>query len=72
MNLNTVIRVNNIQPGPIETDMTASHIEQIKASIPLNRVGQPEEVAALVSYLAGDASIYMTGASLTLDSGMSL
>jgi len=66
------IRVNNIQPGPTQTDMTASHIEQIKASIPLNRVGQPEDVAALVSYLAGDASIYMTGASLTLDGGMSL
>jgi 3-oxoacyl-[acyl-carrier protein] reductase len=66
------IRVNNIQPGPIETDMTARHIEQIKDSIPLKRVGQSEEVAALASYLAGDQSIYMTGASLTLDGGMSL
>jgi 3-oxoacyl-[acyl-carrier protein] reductase len=66
------IRVNNIQPGPIETDMTASHLEQIRSLIPLNQVGQPEEVAALVSYLAGDASTYMTGASLTLDGGMSL
>jgi 3-oxoacyl-[acyl-carrier protein] reductase len=66
------IRVNNIQPGPIETDMTARHIDQIKDSIPLKRVGQSEEVAALAAYLAGDESLYMTGASLTLDGGMSL
>jgi 3-oxoacyl-[acyl-carrier protein] reductase len=66
------IRVNNIQPGPIETDMTADHIEHIKGLIPLGQVGQPDDVSELVSYLAGDGSRYMTGASLTLDGGMSL
>jgi 3-oxoacyl-[acyl-carrier protein] reductase len=66
------IRVNNIQPGPIETDMTVDHIEHIKGLIPLAQVGQPDDVAELVSYLAGDSSRYMTGTSLTLDGGMSL
>ena len=66
------IRINNIQPGPIETDMTAEHIGQVRTMVPLGRVGQPDEVGALVSYLASDASSYMTGASLTLDGGMSL
>lgn len=66
------IRVNNIQPGPIETDMTAEHIEQIKRSVPLGHVGQTEDIAALVSYLADPSSRYMTGSSLTIDGGMSL
>ncbi len=63
------ITVNNIQPGPTETDMTASHIEQIKALVPLGRVGRPDEIAALVSWVAGEEAGYMTGASLTIDGG---
>jgi 3-oxoacyl-[acyl-carrier protein] reductase len=63
------ITVNNIQPGPTETDMTAAFVGQLVQRIPLGRVGRPEEIAALVSYLAGDSSAYMTGASLTIDGG---
>ena len=66
------IRVNNIQPGPIETDMTAAHLEQIKGLMPLGQVGQPDDIAELVSYLAGASSRYMTGSSLTIDGGMTL
>jgi 3-oxoacyl-[acyl-carrier protein] reductase len=66
------IRVNNIQPGPIETDMTTAHIEQIKSMVPLGQIGQTEDVAELVSYLAGASSRYMTGSSLTIDGGMTL
>ena len=66
------ITINNIQPGPIETDMTADMIELVKDWIPLKRVGQPFEVAGLAAYLAGAESGYMTGASLTIDGGMSL
>lgn len=66
------IRVNNIQPGPIETDMTAGHIEDIKPMVPLGQVGRPDDVAELVSYLSGAASGYMTGSSLTIDGGMTL
>ncbi|MFC5866755.1 SDR family oxidoreductase [Aquincola sp. GCM10022187] len=63
------ITVNNIQPGPTETDMTASMVEGLKAIVPLQRVGQPAEIAGLASYLASDESGYMTGASLTIDGG---
>lgn len=66
------IRVNNIQPGPIRTDMTAEHIERIKDMVPLKQVGETEDIAELVSYLAGASSRYMTGSSLTLDGGMTL
>ena len=66
------ITVNNIQPGPTLTDMTAGHIDQVQAMIPLNRVGAPSEIGALAAYLAGPEAAYMTGASLTVDGGMSL
>ncbi len=66
------IRINNIQPGPIETDMTAQRIEHIKGLVPLGQVGQPEDIAELVSSLAGPSSRYMTGSSLTIDGGMTL
>ncbi len=66
------ITVNNIQPGPTETDMTAGMIERLREMIPLRRVGQPSEIGALISYLASDQAGYMTGASLTIDGGFVL
>lgn len=63
------ITVNNIQPGPTETDMTAAMAERLKEIVPLKRIGQPAEIAALAAYLAGDEAGYMTGASLTIDGG---
>ncbi|MGO4128719.1 SDR family oxidoreductase [Inquilinus sp. YAF38] len=66
------ITVNNIQPGPTDTDMNEGHIPALTGMVPLRRVGQPGEVATLVSYLAGDDSGYMTGASLTIDGGFVL
>lgn len=66
------ITINNIQPGPIATDMTAAMVEQITAQIPLQRIGQPEEIASLATWLASEESGYMTGASLTIDGGFVL
>ncbi len=66
------ITVNNVQPGPTETDMTAGVLDMLKPLIPVGRVGQPREIAGLVAYLASEESGYMTGASLTIDGGMSL
>jgi 3-oxoacyl-[acyl-carrier protein] reductase len=66
------ITVNNIQPGPIRTDMTAEHIDRITPMIPLKRVGDPGEVAGLIAYLASRESGYMTGSSLTIDGGLAL
>lgn len=63
------ITINNVQPGPIETDITADLLDMLAARSPMKRVGRPEEVAALVAYLASDEAGYMTGASLTLDGG---
>jgi len=66
------ITVNNVQPGPTETDMNPSdgpHAEAIKGMIPLRRVGRPEEIAGMVAYLAGPEAAFVTGASLTIDGG---
>jgi 3-oxoacyl-[acyl-carrier protein] reductase len=66
------ITVNNVQPGPTETDMTTALIDKVKPLIPLGRVGQPCEIAGLVAYLASEESGYMTGSSLTIDGGLVL
>jgi len=63
------ITINNIQPGPIATDITEGMLEALASRNPLGRVGQPEEVAALVAHVAGPEAGYMTGASLTIDGG---
>jgi 3-oxoacyl-[acyl-carrier protein] reductase len=59
-------------PGPTLIDMTAGHIDSITPTIPLKRVGDPDEIAGLVAYLASAESGYMTGSSLTIDGGMAL
>lgn len=66
------ITINNIQPGPIATDLTAGFLDMLVARNPLGRVGSPEEVAALAAYLVSAEASYMTGASLTLDGGWSV
>jgi 3-oxoacyl-[acyl-carrier protein] reductase len=63
------ITVNNIQPGPVETDITAGMLDTLAARNPLGRVGRPEEIAALVAHVASAEAGYMTGASLTIDGG---
>ena len=66
------ITVNNIQPGPIDTDLNPvagdSAVLQ-KAATALNRYGHVDEVAALVAFVAGPESSYITGANLTVDGG---
>lgn len=69
------ITINTVQPGPTVTDMTPSdgpHSNQIRAMLPVGRMGEASEVAGLVAYLAGAESGYMTGAALTMDGGMSV
>lgn len=65
------ITVNSVAPGLIETDMieTAPR-EEIVKMIPMRRVGKPEEVAAVVSFLMGDEASYMTGQVLSVNGGM--
>ncbi len=66
------ITVNNLQPGPTLTALTADHVDWLEPQIPLRRLGTPEEVAAFVSFLAGPESGFVTGASLTIDGGMTI
>ncbi len=70
------IRVNAVAPGFIATDMIDALPEEKKEeyfkNVPLGRFGTVEEVASVVSMLAGDASSYMTGQTLVLDGGLSL
>ena len=67
------ITVNCICPGYIDTDMVAAVpekvLEGIIAQIPVGRLGKADEIAALVAYLASDASAFMTGAVLTINGG---
>jgi 3-oxoacyl-[acyl-carrier protein] reductase len=63
------ITVNNVQPGPTETDMTAAHAEMVKPLVPLGRLGKSEEIAGLVAYLASPEAGFITGSSQTIDGG---
>jgi len=65
------IRVNVVAPGLIETDMTAAIPKaQLKAMIPMARIGKPEEVARVVAFLCSDAASYMTGQVISVNGGM--
>jgi len=66
------ITVNNVQPGPIDTDLNPAAGEWAapqKANTALDRYGSVDEVAALVAFVAGPESSYITGANLTVDGG---
>ena len=73
------IRVNAISPGPIDTPMTSGMVQsdggkelknKLLSTIPLGRMGDPDEVAKAVSFLASDDSSYITGIELFVDGGL--
>ena len=70
------ITVNIIAPGLVETNMLAAlgeaHIESYLAQVPLGRLGQPEEIAGVVGFLASADAGYVTGAILPVDGGLSM
>jgi 3-oxoacyl-[acyl-carrier protein] reductase len=69
------LTVNAVSPGFIETDMTAKDLpaerrEELVKSIPLARIGRPEDVAAAVAFLASPAAAYITGEVLRVNGGL--
>ena len=68
------VTVNTVSPGYVETDMVrairAEVREQIIASIPMGRLARPEEIAAVVAFLASDEAGYITGANISVNGGM--
>lgn len=68
------ITINNVQPGPVDTPANPASGpagDALRATIPVGRFGTVEEVAALVSHLAGEEGAYINGASLDIDGGYS-
>lgn len=66
------ITINNVQPGPVDTDMNPAQgpfADSLRALMAIPRYGEPDEIAALVAFLAGPEAGYITGASLTADGG---
>ena len=63
------ITVNAVAPGLIETDMISDVPDFVLKQIPVRRVGQPEEVAALVGFLASERAAYITGQVIRIDGG---
>ncbi len=70
------VTVNAVAPGFIDTDMTAAMPQAAReatlASIPMGRMGAPEDVAKAVAFLASDQAAYVTGQVLAVDGGMAM
>jgi 3-oxoacyl-[acyl-carrier protein] reductase len=70
------ITVNVVAPGPIDTDMfaavTDARRDELAATVPVQRLGSPDEVAAAVRFLASDDAAYITGAVLPVDGGLGM
>jgi NAD(P)-dependent dehydrogenase (short-subunit alcohol dehydrogenase family) len=70
------VRVNCVAPGLVKTDFARAlweDEERLKhrcATTPLRRIGEPDEIAGAVAYLASDASTFMTGQSIVVDGGV--
>ena len=71
---NRGITANAVAPGYIKTELTAGLPEEITervlGQVPVGRLGEPEEVAEVVAFLAGDGAAYVTGQTLAVDGGM--
>ncbi|WP_040493089.1 3-oxoacyl-ACP reductase FabG [Ilumatobacter nonamiensis] len=70
------ITVNVVSPGPVATDMTAAlsddQLSAITSAVPLARMAEPDEIAGVVSFLAGPDAGYITGAVVPVDGGLGM
>lgn len=70
------IRINSISPGFIDTPLlqsiwkeTSEHAKELRESIPLDRLGKPEEIASVIAFLLSDEASYITGTNIVADGG---
>ena len=65
---------NVVAPGYVETELTSGLPDevkdQIRSQIPTGRIGEPEEIAEVVAFVAGEGASYVTGQTITVDGGM--
>jgi 3-oxoacyl-[acyl-carrier protein] reductase len=70
------VTVNSVSPGFIETDMSEAVRNKagdlIKKVIPMRRIGQPQDIAKVVVFLASEDAAYITGQNITVDGGLTL
>ena len=70
------VTVNTVSPGYIETDMTAvirpDILEGMISTITVGRLGQPEEIASIIAWLASDEAAFSSGADFTVNGGMNM
>ncbi|CAB4550001.1 MAG: SDR family oxidoreductase [Actinobacteria bacterium] len=70
------ITINVVAPGPVATDMTAAlsaeRLGELAEAVPLKRVAQPEEISAVVGFLASEGAAYITGAVIPVDGGLGM
>lgn len=65
------IRVNTITPGGMESGQNSTFVEKYANRVPMNRMGQPNELVGALVFLASDASSYITGQNIIVDGGLS-
>jgi NAD(P)-dependent dehydrogenase (short-subunit alcohol dehydrogenase family) len=67
------VRVNGVAPGIVRTHLAKAlwenHEEQLRAGLPLGRIGEPDDIADVIVFLAGDGARWMTGQTLVVDGG---